>query len=672
MQRNLRKTIAGVSQNKRVRAIALEVINGRATVKISGSSRPLYGLPVTGGEVVAGQEVFVDYTSGQPVVSSYREDAPTSETVSRMRTRVVIPDPDVPLSGSDHTHIQAQITDLIHSATYIRGRLVTMTGSPVDGDVITWDDDIDEWVYSAPATTGSLNDLADVSAESPLDGQALIFNSDTGMWEPGEVASSGSTTVFATISSKVLFSIDDTLTVLDNPLRVYNASGITRLLTGVFLSVDTPCSGSSVIRVDIKKNGSSIFSSSDDKPTISSGSYTGFSDALNVTSWEDGSYLTMHVDSKGNEEAGANLVVQVLYSVSQIPVTHGGFVPLNPSITITDQEFFAIEGAVTAGSSPLKIYNTSGSAVTLSKIFLSLETPTGGSGLIVDILKDGESIFTSDDHKPVITAGSYTGETTDIDTTTWGSGESLVMNVENAGNETGENLVVQVVFTKNAGSGEVSSHLQLSDIGVNTHAQIDEALTRLVNTSGSNTGDQVVPRTHGAVENHYLTGYNETTGEFSSGSVVSSGGVTDHTELSNIGSNTHDQIDTALTRLAGTSGSNTGDQDLSSYLTDASSDGKTYGRKDGSWAEITSSGSGGGIEEAPIDGKQYARKDADWSEITSGSSGVSELSDLTDVDTAGATDGQSLVYDGETSKWVPGTVSGGSLEPDIIMIQVFT
>ena len=43
------------------------------------------------------------------------------------------------------------------------------------------------------------------------------------------------------------------------------------------------------------------------------------------------------------------------------------------------------------------------------------------------------------------------------------------------------------------------------------------------------------------------------------------GGITDHTILTNIGTNTHVQIDTALTRLENTSGNNTGDQDLSGY-----------------------------------------------------------------------------------------------------------
>jgi hypothetical protein len=53
-------------------------------------------------------------------------------------------------------------------------------------------------------------------------------------------------------------------------------------------------------------------------------------------------------------------------------------------------------------------------------------------------------------------------------------------------------------------------------------------------------------------------------------SVVGSGniqidGVTDHTLLSNIGTNSHADIDLALQRLANTSGNNTGDQDLSGY-----------------------------------------------------------------------------------------------------------
>jgi hypothetical protein len=44
--------------------------------------------------------------------------------------------------------------------------------------------------------------------------------------------------------------------------------------------------------------------------------------------------------------------------------------------------------------------------------------------------------------------------------------------------------------------------------------------------------------------------------------------------------------DTDITRLSNTSGTNTGDQDLSDFLTDAPADTKTYGRKDNAWAEV--------------------------------------------------------------------------------------
>lgn len=268
--RNLRSAVAGIQQNRRIRAIALEVINGRATVKLAGSSQLLYGLSITGGTIVAGQEVYVDYTTGNPVVHSYQEDSPSVSLATRTKVREIIRDPEIPLSVSNHTHVESQITDLLHNAASIRGRTIT-TGSPSDGNTLLWDESSGSWIYGAG---GEIE-------EAPIDGK--IYGRKDGSW-------------------------------------------------------------------------------------------------------------------------------------SEV---------------------------------------------------------TSGSG----------------------------------------------------------------------------------------------------------------------------------------------GGVTDHTELTNIGINTHDEIDTALLRLANTSGSNTGDQDLSSYLTDASSDGKTYGRKNGQWSEITSSGSGGGIEEAPVDGATYGRNSGSWVNI---------------------------------------------------------
>jgi len=138
----------------------------------------------------------------------------------------------------------------------------------------------------------------------------------------------------------------------------------------------------------------------------------------------------------------------------------------------------------------------------------------------------------------------------------------------------------------------ITDHTGLANIGTTTHADIDSALTRLLYTSGSNTGDQLMPITKPPAANFYLTGYDSASGSFTSGSVTSAASgsqvvptnhpavagyaitgysnvtgsmtsgslVTDHVQLANIGSNTHAQVDTALTRLLYTSGSNTGNQ----------------------------------------------------------------------------------------------------------------
>lgn len=58
------------------------------------------------------------------------------------------------------------------------------------------------------------------------------------------------------------------------------------------------------------------------------------------------------------------------------------------------------------------------------------------------------------------------------------------------------------------------SHTALTDIGTNSHADIDTALTRLANTSGTNTGDQVVPANTTSTAKQYFTAYNSTTGAF--------------------------------------------------------------------------------------------------------------------------------------------------------------
>lgn len=85
------------------------------------------------------------------------------------------------------------------------------------------------------------------------------------------------------------------------------------------------------------------------------------------------------------------------------------------------------------------------------------------------------------------------------------------------------------------------------------------------------------------IDKPQITNYTEATHTHAD---TASGGTISHTNLTDKGTNTHAEIDTALTRLANTSGTNTGDQDLSGYLTSATA-ATTYLKLDSSNDPVT-------------------------------------------------------------------------------------
>lgn len=102
------------------------------------------------------------------------------------------------------------------------------------------------------------------------------------------------------------------VTLLTGTMRLYNDTGSTLTISTVRASVGTAPTGASLI-VDIHKNGTTIFTTQANRPTIavSTNTDTGTPD---VTSWPNGEYLTMDVDQIGSTVAGAQLVVQVTTS----------------------------------------------------------------------------------------------------------------------------------------------------------------------------------------------------------------------------------------------------------------------------------------------------------------------------------------------------------------------
>lgn len=100
-----------------------------------------------------------------------------------------------------------------------------------------------------------------------------------------------------------------TLTTGTGKGRIYlERAGV---ITGVRASVGTAPTGASII-CDLNKNGTTIFSTQANRPTIAASGFTsGRVTTMDVTSVAAGDYLTLDIDQIGSTVAGADLSVTV-------------------------------------------------------------------------------------------------------------------------------------------------------------------------------------------------------------------------------------------------------------------------------------------------------------------------------------------------------------------------
>jgi len=122
------------------------------------------------------------------------------------------------------------------------------------------------------------------------------------------------------------------------------------------------------------------------------------------------------------------------------------WINLPPTNAGVRQTILTFIGNLVISNNPLHIYNNLGVSQTISKIFLSVETAPTGQAIIVDIHKNGTTIFTNQAHRPQIAAAATTGYSTTIDVPSWPVGEYLTAHVDQVGSViVGANLVVHVV-----------------------------------------------------------------------------------------------------------------------------------------------------------------------------------------------------------------------------------
>lgn len=93
--------------------------------------------------------------------------------------------------------------------------------------------------------------------------------------------------------------------------RLYNDSGKTWTVTSIRASVGTVSTGSSII-LDVNKNGTTLFTTQANRPTIAASANTsGKVTNMNITTVADGDYVTVDIDQIGSTTPGGDLTVQL-------------------------------------------------------------------------------------------------------------------------------------------------------------------------------------------------------------------------------------------------------------------------------------------------------------------------------------------------------------------------
>lgn len=216
------------------------------------------------------------------------------------------------------------------------------------------------------------------------------------------------------------------------PFRFYNVTGATLTVGKVFLCVGTAPTGQS-IKVDIHKNGTTIFTNQVNRPEIAVSTTTGFTTTIDIPSFNDGDYFEVIVDQFGSVVSGSDLIVQIVSAPGS-------------GVTIPIVSVWTLDGTLGAVQIvPAKYYNEYSSLRMISKVFVSVGVAPTGQSIKVDIHLNGVTIFTDQAHRPEIAISAYSAYTTNIDIPSWTDGGYLEVFVDQCGTvEPGKYLVVQI------------------------------------------------------------------------------------------------------------------------------------------------------------------------------------------------------------------------------------
>jgi hypothetical protein len=108
-----------------------------------------------------------------------------------------------------------------------------------------------------------------------------------------------------------VFTVPGTLSVGTGASKFYIPGAIT--LGNVRASVGTAPTGTDII-IDVNKNGSTVFTTQQNRPKIYAGQTLVSNSTPNITEFNEGDYITVDVDQIGSLNPGQNLTVQIEFT----------------------------------------------------------------------------------------------------------------------------------------------------------------------------------------------------------------------------------------------------------------------------------------------------------------------------------------------------------------------
>lgn len=160
-------------------------------------------------------------------------------------------------------------------------------------------------ITSAKIADGAIMDI-DINGSAAIGLSKLATGS-----LPSAVKVNASNFANGVIPCEAVFTVTGTLSTGARTIRYYCETA--RTIANVVASVGTAPTGATAI-FDVNKNGTTIFTTQANRPTIAISDFYDGSSVPDVTSVAAGDYLTIDIDQVGSTVAGANAVIKIVFA----------------------------------------------------------------------------------------------------------------------------------------------------------------------------------------------------------------------------------------------------------------------------------------------------------------------------------------------------------------------